>query len=446
MSVTSNRYIDQSSFLSSNQLYQSNSTWAKELKEYDYNRKHLAWGVNVKPHVYTQKEQKQKENIFNPISQQYYDSAYNSQLKYQEMKQIKNEIVNNYDNELRNEQTFDIISLKDRLKGFENHPNYPKPAKEKIKLNKEVSQVPYNILNHRDKQTMQISTESINQRRGPEPISRDYNLITNDYIVNNELKNQTDFEIEQLTAAKKLQQTRSDYDYIKGAFYDSVKQTEYERQQAEFRNKQSLFKSEVMYNPVNHHIYNKDRVDKYDHAQDNLKKRYRIKPLIEEFHRQRQLDREYTKDKQIENKLNYQRYKVEDQRGYNVINLKNNYSAIKDMLNCANKKDTWDILKENAGENETLSKKGVFKDPHDTSEIAQNDHQYKQKRYKILKDLGDYRQQLEIKKINEKIRDKPIETEVNEGIPMNIIDKKKWFSTGKSVDMIDFKRVSIINV
>lgn len=441
MSVTTNQSNDNPLFASCNQIIQNNSDWAKEIKAYDLNRKTLPWGKTIKPHIYTKKEQAEKENIFNPISQQYYDSAYNSQLKSQEMIQMKKKITEHYDNELRNEQTFNIISLGDRLKGFEDHPDYPRKAKEKIKMNKEISQVPYNILNNIDKRAMTLSVEPIQSKQSIGVMNKDYNLITNDYLVNNKLKKQTEIEIEKLTAAKKLQQTRSAYDFIRGVFYDPEKQAQYEREQIELKNKLSLMKSDAMYNPINHYVYNKEKVDIYDHAQDNLKKRYKIKPLIDDFYRQREIDGEYTKEKQIENKLNYDRYKVEDQRGYNFLNMKPNYSVIKDTLNCRNKKDNWEILKDNAGANETLSKKGFFKDLYDISELDQHEHQYKQKRHCILKELGDYDKQFEIKKINEKLRDKPIKTENNPSRQITI-DKQKWFSTGKSVDMMNFKRVS----
>ena len=83
-------------------------------------------GFNQKPHIYKHKEIKTLENQFNPILQKYNNNELNKRIKTEENIDLKNKLAKYYDNELRNEQTYDIITLKDRLKCFENHINYPK--------------------------------------------------------------------------------------------------------------------------------------------------------------------------------------------------------------------------------------------------------------------------------------------------------------------------------
>ena len=102
-------------------IYQNINNWGSIVREYQHSKQNLAWGQNPKPEVITHKIIKDRENIFNPISQLYYDNNHNQQLKEREAINIKNSIAKNYDKALRMEQTFDIINLKDKLKGFESH-------------------------------------------------------------------------------------------------------------------------------------------------------------------------------------------------------------------------------------------------------------------------------------------------------------------------------------
>ena len=68
---------------------------------------------------------KQNDLYFNPILQKYNDKEYDRNLRQKEKSAIYSSIINNQDNQLKVEQTFNIINLQDRLKGFEKHPNYP---------------------------------------------------------------------------------------------------------------------------------------------------------------------------------------------------------------------------------------------------------------------------------------------------------------------------------
>ena len=82
---------------------------------------------------------KKIETYFNPILQKYNDDKINKQLISMENKDLKDKLALYYDKQLSNEQTYNLINLKDKLKGFENHPNYPKQEKNKIKFIEENS-------------------------------------------------------------------------------------------------------------------------------------------------------------------------------------------------------------------------------------------------------------------------------------------------------------------
>jgi hypothetical protein len=97
-----------------------------QIKKYDYNRTHLKWGKNPCPEKITHKMVKQNDLTFNPILQKYNDNEYDKQLRQKEKSNIFTAIIENQDNQLKNEQYYNIINLQDRLKGLENQPNYPK--------------------------------------------------------------------------------------------------------------------------------------------------------------------------------------------------------------------------------------------------------------------------------------------------------------------------------
>jgi len=51
---------------------------------------------------------------------------------------------------LRYEQTFDLITLKDKLKGFEIHPDYPKEKTSERTKKTESTKLNYNIISNKN--------------------------------------------------------------------------------------------------------------------------------------------------------------------------------------------------------------------------------------------------------------------------------------------------------
>jgi hypothetical protein len=224
-------------------IYNNYEAWKSNIKQYEHEKKNLQWGSNPKPEVITHKKVKEKENIFNPVSQLYYDNDYNKYLRKSEQQKIGQSIAKNYDKNLRNEQTFDVINLRDKLSGFENHPDYPKFKSEFAnKKNLEVSKANYNILSNitLDEQNYLPPDKRpiINEEHDHEAIKmnkvnvvnfKDYNIISNKYKFNHDEKLQADKEISQLNAANNYWKTR-DYNHVKGAYYDSKKEEEYQKE------------------------------------------------------------------------------------------------------------------------------------------------------------------------------------------------------------------------
>ena len=123
--------------------------WGNSVNDYTYHKRNLEWGNNPKPPVITDRMVKENDKIFNPILQVYNDRNRESNLKVQEKQDIINTIVKNQDYQLKMEQTFNVINLKDRLKGFEKDPLYPIP-KEKLnkRKNLNLNRTNYNIVSN----------------------------------------------------------------------------------------------------------------------------------------------------------------------------------------------------------------------------------------------------------------------------------------------------------
>ena len=122
--------------------------WYHNVKEYEQNKKILPWMETKKPQVVTTKVIKEKDNIFDPILQTYKDKTRDSTTCNSEASHLKNQLAKNKDRSLRYEQTFDIISLSDKLKGFEQHNDYPAMKSDIKKKTLQSNRVNYHILSN----------------------------------------------------------------------------------------------------------------------------------------------------------------------------------------------------------------------------------------------------------------------------------------------------------
>ena len=92
--------------------------WAQGLKDYETAKKVLPWDHNPHPRYITHRDMYNKSVTYNPILQKYNQKEYEKQLSENEQKTLKRSISQFYDNSLKFEQTYHIINLKDKLKGF----------------------------------------------------------------------------------------------------------------------------------------------------------------------------------------------------------------------------------------------------------------------------------------------------------------------------------------
>jgi hypothetical protein len=127
-----------------------------------------------------------------------------------------------------------------------------------------------------------------------------------------------------------------------------------------------------MYNSVNHLVINTQKLKEIDEKEKRKKKRYEIRYETEKYYQDKNIQVEKEKDSNIYKKVSYNRFESNDKRGYDIINLKQNYDHYKNISKLHDDKSDWEKILEKAGEKETFSKKGIYRDPYDYSDCGKN--------------------------------------------------------------------------
>jgi hypothetical protein len=104
-----------------------------------------------------------------------------------------------------------------------------------------------------------------------------------------------------------------------------------------------------MYNPVNNHVLDKERLDQYDEKEKQKKKRFEIRYDIEDFYRNKCIEDKVKKDSMLDKKLSYERYNITDHRGYDIINFKNNFGHYKNLVKTKDEGSEWETVVAGAG-------------------------------------------------------------------------------------------------
>ena len=188
-------------------------SWSTNIQNYHHYKTHLPWGKNPKQEYITHKDMYLRDNHFNAILQKYTNPAQDKEILSKENTLLKRSISQFYDNSLRYQQTYDIINLKDKFKGFENHPDYPFPkAIPNNKINPSLTNTKsFNILSNKNlyehnnipyekRPLPNTKNESIKTLPTKAANFKDYNIISNKYKQHNDEKEQLDKEIAYLTA------------------------------------------------------------------------------------------------------------------------------------------------------------------------------------------------------------------------------------------------------
>ena len=436
----------------------SKEEWEKNIKDYEYNKKNVIdWSKIKKPELITAEKVKEIDIYFNPILQKYNNISLNSKMVKKEKDEIINSIITSRDYQLSKEQTYNIINLEDKLKGFEKYPNYPK-QKDIIKSRKKIIYHPknFNILSnipldihHYDKPEnrpkITSKSESPNFKTLPNiPFYKDYDIISNRYKFFNEEKNIVDKAINKIHTAK-LFFKKNDYNPIKGSYFNNEKEKEFQKKRLQtqltwgkekFKNmpKCAKGKSDV-YNLITTHVVDPIEMNRILKEEKDRIQRYGIRYQLEKFYRNRNFSQDFQDEMRNNNKVSFERFKIEDQRQYNILNLKD--KPYKEHCKNVTKgyQTVWETILSGANNNNTFDKKQIYRDPYDYSETGKFFNEYKIRRYNTLSKLkkieednlfNGRKKNVSKTKLIKKINNKDIKEICKTS--NNFMDKSKFFS------------------
>ncbi len=383
--------------------------WKNDIQQYIYNKTHTGWGnANTKDPKISAQMVKANENFYNPILQTYNDIKYDKQVRQAEKNATTKEIIKNLDNQLKVEQTFNIINLQDRLKGFEKHPDYP-AMKDLIHTRKRIENNPktFNIISnlplsehHYDKPENRPKNTNSAPKKGRMRYKfggeRDFDIISTRYKHYNDEKNEVDKEVKKIKTAQ-IFYKKNDYNPIKGEFYNKEKEEEFQKKRIEeqknwgieyFNNLPKCVKGKSdIYNLITLKTVDQKEMDRMIQEEKNKRQRYEIRYKIEKYYRDENMKQLDKQENRKDGKASYLRYKEQDNRQYDIIDLREKpYNEHKDIIKTGGISE-WQKILNGAGKNNTFGTKKIYKDPYDYSEAGSSYDFYKQNRNKTLNKL-----------------------------------------------------------
>jgi len=376
--------------------------WASDLKKYQIDRKSLQWGPTEKPKLITYRQVKEKDDEFNPILQTFRNKEHEALSKKISSKEMTDRLAKNKDNALRIEQTYNLLTLENKIGILEREKpsftnafrdgniDYSKYTKApRAKSNIINSKVTYNILsNISSNKHSSIHPElrpDVIERSSPKRIQRinanyykDYNIISNKYKEFHHEKTKIDKEIAKVETQTKYDKL-NDYNAITTEFYDKKKEADSQikrevkikQLQNNINKKSKYFTTGYLYNPINMSVINESGLREVDNKAKNRKKRYELRYLVD-VHRHTTEEEKFKENQEkVMSKISYSRFKTFDERGFSILNhdekIDKNYKELNP--NCKDIKNDWEKLIQNVG-NKKSTENYVYKEPYDCDNIA----------------------------------------------------------------------------
>ena len=386
----------------------SDIDWRNEIKNYkSWKNNTIDWKKIRQNDIITTEKVKKNDVYYNPILQKYNNINLDSQISQKEKNDIINSIVKRKDYQLSKEQTYNLVNLQDKLKGFENHPDYPKPKnimRKKIIYHPKnfniLSNLPLN-LHHYDKPENRPNLTTENQSKSHRTLTnighyKDYDIISNRYKHFNDEKIKIDKEINKINTAR-IFFKKNDYNPIKGSYFNEEKeknflkkrseeQLEWGKEKIQNLPKCAKGKSDV-YNLITTKVVDPVEMDRIIKEEKEKKKRYGLRYQLEKYYRERSLSKNSQDEERSNNKESFERYRIEEQRQYNIINLKEK-PFNKHSKNIKKGSQTiWERILIGANNNNTFENKEIYRDPYDYSETRKFFDEYKIRRNKTLSKL-----------------------------------------------------------
>ena len=205
-------------------------------------------------------------------------------------------------------------------------------------------------------------------------------------------------------------------------------------------------KSDI-YNLITLKIVDQKEMDKMLKEEKTKRQRYELRYQVEKFYQDENLKNQDRKDNQKNGKASYQRYKEQDKRQYDIIDLREKpYNEHKDIIKTGGTSN-WQKIINGAGNNNTFSQKKIYKDPYDYSEAGSSYDMYKKTRNKMMNKLPKIESDKlfnQLKKHKKDIKGKKLinlsncETNLKKGK----MDKDKFFhNEPKRINMTDNNKI-----
>ena len=190
---------------------------------------------------------------------------------------------------------------------------------------------------------------------------------------------------------------KNDYNPIKGEFYNKEKEEEFQKKRKEeqknwgieyFNNLPKCVKGKSdIYNLITLKTVDQKEMDRMIQEEKNKRQRYEIKYKLEKYYRDENMKKLDKQENRKNGKASYLRYKEQDNRQYDIIDLREKpFNEHKDIIKTGGVSE-WQKIMDGAGKNNTFSTKKIYKDPYDYSEAGSSYDYYKQKRNKTLNKL-----------------------------------------------------------
>ena len=429
--------------------------WKKDINDYVREKKSLKWGSNPPVRYFTKLYINSEDRLFNPITQKYLDKSREEKMNNQQKEDLINSISKGLDNELRISQTFDIINLQDKLKGFEKDKNYPQsPRVRRKKYYNLTPKINYNILSnlnykihHYDKPEKRpniiFDKNNLNglfhykgNHRNKLIVTKglkDFNILSNEYYENSDKKHKIDNEVYHLNASKKFYKYR-ELNPLTGIYYDEEKEKSFQDKKELIIKKLLNKKEKGLYNPFNFKVYDEEKLKQKDQINLNRIARYKVNHQLDDYYKLWNKSIDEKRKNALNHRISYNRYKQIDDRGYDFLNHQEFLSLKKDEKN-SNDKTPWKLIKEGCNENETISKSQHLL-LRDKDDLLRKYADVKIKREEKIKNLPrlDSDPLFQLKKSSSKINiefNKPVIIPKNKSF---IFNKKEWFSSGETKD------------
>jgi hypothetical protein len=409
--------------------------WSEKMRNYKAEKNAYNFNLSHFPGHVTHKFIKEQENSFNPIIQKYTDNTQEKTIKEFDKICKTDDISKGYDYELNLESTYNVINLRNKLKGL-NYSQDKYTHDKRQKNNTEINKLfkPYNIISNNSFKKQHYLPPELRERfnglenctEGIMPLKKkkdyyndkygkDFDIISNKYLMFHKEKEATEKEIQSLAAAKKIQNLRT-YDIIKRRYINPEIEENY-RKSTELKQMSKINnavkdkiknKNYMICNPINNEVYDKEAQKKQDEKDFEKLEKYRLKNKIESLYRNVDINHEIKIDNKYKNIGKILENKIIDDRGYNIINntIFNDNNRINKFKKFKIMSD-WEKLKSLADEkNSTFDKKAIYKSMYDKSDVNENFKNYLIKRRQKLKDLSPLNQDpiFKVSAENEKLR------------------------------------------